>query len=142
MPKGVVWKVLSDATGLVKLNLVIIDDHFNHAVMQMLIACLAHHLFSIAPIPVSPPRIHCKVVASLQYILFLVGNGGKHATARECTSAVFTSDPRRRDDMVVGGSDRQLQRAKVQVLLQQTCPSRLTRAPEVNHSSRPARHEC
>lgn len=45
MPKGIVWKVLNDATGLVKLDLVTIDDHFNHAVMQMLIACLAHHLF-------------------------------------------------------------------------------------------------
>ncbi len=44
-PKGIVWKVLNDATGLVKLDLVIIDDQFNHAVMQMLIACLAHHLF-------------------------------------------------------------------------------------------------
>lgn len=38
MPKGIVWKVLNDATGLVKLDLVTIDDHFNHAVMQMLIA--------------------------------------------------------------------------------------------------------
>lgn len=45
VPKGIVWKVLNDATGLVKLDLVTIDDHFNHAVMQMLIACLAHHLF-------------------------------------------------------------------------------------------------
>lgn len=45
MPKGIVWKVLNDATGLVKLDLVRIDDHFNHAVMQMLIACLAHHFF-------------------------------------------------------------------------------------------------
>ena len=44
-PKGIVWKVLNDATGLVKLDLVTMDDHFNHAVMQMLIACLAHHLF-------------------------------------------------------------------------------------------------
>lgn len=45
VPKGIVWKVLNDATGLVKLDLVTINDHFNHAVMQMLIACLAHHLF-------------------------------------------------------------------------------------------------
>lgn len=45
MPKGIVSKVLNDATGLVKLDLLTIDDHFNHAVMQMLIACLAHHLF-------------------------------------------------------------------------------------------------
>lgn len=44
MPKGIVWKVLNDATGLVKLDLVTIDDHFNRAVMQMLIAGLAHHL--------------------------------------------------------------------------------------------------
>lgn len=45
VPKGIVWKVLHDATGLVKLDLVKIDDHFNQAVMPMLIACLAHHLF-------------------------------------------------------------------------------------------------
>lgn len=45
LPKGIVWKVLNDATDLVKLDLVTIDDHFNYAVMQMLIACLAHHLF-------------------------------------------------------------------------------------------------
>lgn len=45
VPKGIVWKVLNDATGLVKLDLVTMDDHFNHAVMQILIACLAHHLF-------------------------------------------------------------------------------------------------
>lgn len=45
VPKGIVWKVLNDATGLVKLDLVTIDDHFNHAVMQMLIASLTHHLF-------------------------------------------------------------------------------------------------
>ena len=45
VPKGIVWKVLNDATGLVKLDLATIDDHFNHAVMQMLTAYLAHHLF-------------------------------------------------------------------------------------------------
>lgn len=38
LPKGIVWKVLNDATDLVKLDLVTIDDHFNYAVMQMLIA--------------------------------------------------------------------------------------------------------
>lgn len=45
VPKGIVRKVLNDATGLVKLDLVTMDDHFNHAVLKMLIACLAHHLF-------------------------------------------------------------------------------------------------
>lgn len=45
MPKGIVQKVLNDATGLVKLDLVTIDDHFNQAALQMLIASLAHHLF-------------------------------------------------------------------------------------------------
>lgn len=45
VPKGIVGKVLNNASGLVKLDLVTIDYHFNHAVMQILIACLAHHLF-------------------------------------------------------------------------------------------------
>lgn len=45
VPKGIVAKVLNDATGLVKLDLVTIDDPFNHAVMQVLIAGLTHHLF-------------------------------------------------------------------------------------------------
>lgn len=45
VPKGIVCKVLNDAIGLVKLDLVKIDDHVNHAVMQMLIAFLPHRLF-------------------------------------------------------------------------------------------------
>lgn len=42
VPKGIILKVLNDATGTVQLVLVKIDYHFNHAVMQMLIASLAH----------------------------------------------------------------------------------------------------
>lgn len=45
VPKATVSKVLNDAVRVVKLDLVKIDDRFNHAVMQMLIASLAHHLF-------------------------------------------------------------------------------------------------
>lgn len=43
--KGHYGKALNDATGLVKLDLVTIDDLINHAVMPVLIAGLTHHLF-------------------------------------------------------------------------------------------------
>lgn len=45
VPQGIVGKVLNNAPVLIKLDLVTLDYHFNHAVMQMLIASLAHHLF-------------------------------------------------------------------------------------------------
>lgn len=38
-------KVLSNASGLVKLDLVTINYRLNRGVMEILIACLAHHLF-------------------------------------------------------------------------------------------------
>lgn len=113
VPKGIVWKALNDATGLVKLDLVTIDDHFNHAVMQMLTTCLAHHLFLSWQLifaltdtlkgcsqPTSSfycswlvlslnKKLQSVMCVSAKHTDFLWGNWQKYVTGRGQTNVIF-----------------------------------------------------